>query len=250
MPTTVPTTTTPTPPPDPVGRWVPKAGQSWQYQLTGTVDTKVDASVFDIDGADNSAAVVAALHAAGKKAVCYLSVGSWEDWRPDAASFPASVRGKGLDGWPGEQWLDVRQLGTLRPLMAARFDTCKAKGFDGVEPDNVDGYSNDTGFPLSASDQIAYNTMLAELAHARGLAIGLKNDVEQVPQLVGSFDFAVNEECSRYGECGALKPFIAAGKPVFHVEYGSSTSFCAATKTLGFSSILKRLKLDAWRQPC
>jgi hypothetical protein len=242
--------TTPTPPPNPTGRWVPKAGESWQYQLTGTVDTKVDASVFDIDGADNSAAVVAALHAAGKKAVCYLSAGSWEDWRPDAASFPASVRGKGLDGWPGEQWLDVRQLGTLRPLMAARFDTCKAKGFDGVEPDNVDGYSNDTGFPLSASDQIAYNTMLAELAHARGLAIGLKNDVEQVPQLVGSFDFAVNEECSRYNECAALKPFIAAGKPVFHVEYGSSTSFCAATKTLGFSSILKKLRLDAWRQPC
>ncbi len=248
--TAPPTTAPPTTAPPTTGRWVPTVGASWQYQLTGTVDTSVAASVFDIDGSDNSAAVVAALHAQGKRAVCYLSAGSWEDWRADAAKFPASVRGKGLDGWPGEQWLDIRQLTTLRPLLAARFDTCKAKGFDGVEPDNVDGYTNDTGFPLTAADQLAYNRMLADLAHERGLAIGLKNDVDQVPQLVTSFDFAVNEECSKYGECASVKPFVSAGKPVFHVEYGTSTAFCTSTKALGFSSILKKLSLDAWRQSC
>ncbi len=32
--------------------------------------------------------------------------------------------------------------------MAARVDTCKAKGFDAVKPDNVDGYTNSIGFPL------------------------------------------------------------------------------------------------------
>jgi hypothetical protein len=225
--------------------WVPKVAETWQYQLQGTVDTSVDAAVFDIDGFDNSASVVDALHAQGRHAVCYVSAGSWENWRPDASQFPASVKGKS-NGWPGEKWLDIRQIDTLKPLMAARFDTCKTKGFDGVEPDNVDGYSNSTGFPLTPANQIAYNTMLAGLAHDRGLAVGLKNDVEQVPALVGSFDFAVNEQCFQYGECGTLAPFIAAGKPVFHVEYRR----CPTPIPSGFSSIRKKLSLNAWRQSC
>ena len=159
-------------------------GATWDLQLSGAVDTSVDAAVYDIDGSDNSGAVVAALHAAGRRAVCYVDAGSWEDWRADAGRFPASVRGNALDGWPGERWLDIRRIDTLKPLMADRFDTCKAKGFDGVDPDNVDGYNNSTGFPLSAADQIAYNKMLAGLAHDRGLAIGLKNDLDQVAALV------------------------------------------------------------------
>jgi hypothetical protein len=232
------------------GAWVPKVAETWQIQLSGTVDTSVDAAVYDIDGSDNSSAVVAALHAKGRHAICYVSAGSWEDWRPDASQFPASVKGKG-NGWPGEKWLDIRQIDTLRPVMAARFDMCKAKGFDGVDPDNVDGYSNSTGFPLSSADQIAYNKMLAGLAHDRGLAVGLKNDLDQVPALVGSFDFAVNEQCYEYDECDALKRFIAAGKPVFHVEYSAQTSvFCPVTTGLKFSTIRKKLSLNASRQSC
>ena len=30
-------------------------------------------------------------------------------------------------------------------------------GCDGVEPDNVDGYVNDTGFDLTAGDQLDFN---------------------------------------------------------------------------------------------
>jgi hypothetical protein len=228
--------------------WIPEVGASWQYQLSGRVDTNVDAAVYDIDGFENSTAVVAELHHAGRRAICYVDAGSWEAWRPDAAQFPVSVRGKALDGWPGERWLDIRQIDALSPLMAARFDVCQAKGFDGVEPDNVDGYSNATGFALSSADQIAYNTMLAGLAHDRGLAVGLKNDLDQVDALVGAFDFAVNEQCAQYQECDALEPFIAAGKPVFHVEYGRDR--CRAEPALTLSSIRKKLTLDAWRQTC
>jgi hypothetical protein len=232
-------------------RWQPAVGLSWQWQLSGKLDLTVPAAVYDVDAVDTSAATVATLHRAGRKAICYIDVGSSEDWRPDAGKFPAAVLGAALDGWAGERWLDIRRWDVLQPIMAARFTACKQKGFDGVEPDNVDGYSNDSGFPLTATDQLTYNRHIADLAHGLGLAVGLKNDVEQVTALLPAFDFAVNEECAVYAECGALKPFIAAGKPVFHAEYNLSTAaFCPASTKLGFSSIRKRLNLNAWRQPC
>lgn len=229
----------------------PEPGTTWQWQLTGPIDTSVDAEVYDIDLFDTPASVVQQLHAAGRKVICYLSAGSHEQWRSDAAAFPDATLGEPLDGWPGERWLDIRRIEVLEPIMAARMDLCAQKGFDAVEADNVDGYTNASGFALSGADQLAYNRMLARLAHDRGLAIGLKNDLDQVPDLVGDFDFAVNEECFSHGECSALTPFIDAGKAVFHAEYDATTdAFCATTVPLGFSSIRKRLDLDAWRETC
>ncbi|MFR9797162.1 endo alpha-1,4 polygalactosaminidase [Streptomyces sp. MS06] len=232
------------------GRWQPRPGTPWQWQLSGRLDTSVDVPVYDIDGFDRSAATVAALHRAGRRVVCYVSTGAWEDWRPDADSFPASVLGAG-NGWPGERWLDIRRTGVLEPLMAARLDMCRAKGFDAVEPDNMDGYRNRTGFPLTAGDQLRYNRLVARLAHDRGMAVGLKNDLDQIPDLVGDFDFAVNESCARYGECAALTPFVESGKAVFHVEYDLPTErFCAEARRLRLSSMRKHRELGAWRRPC
>jgi hypothetical protein len=190
------------------------------------------------------------LHAAGRRAICYFSAGSWEDWRPDAGAFPNSVKGAG-NGWPGEAWLDIRQLDMLLPIMGARMDMCKAKGFDAVEPDNIDGYTNNTGFPLTGAHQLAYNLALAEAAHARGLAIGFKNDVDQASQSEPFFDFAINEECFTYNECGPLVTFINHGKAVFQAEYALNLNeFCPEANALGFSSIKKNLNLGASRQTC
>ena len=245
------------PGPDRTGRaeavqppWRPAPGTTWQWQLDGKVDQSVDAAVYDIDGFENSAAVVASLHAKGRKVICYVSAGSWENFRPDAAAFPASVKGRS-NGWAGEKWLDIRQLAVLEPLLGKRFDMCRDKGFDAVEPDLLDGYTNRTGFPLTAADQLAFNRMVAALAHERGMGVALKNDVEQTAALVDDFDFAVNEECAQYSECAALTPFTEAGKAVLHVEYALPTGkFCAQTRKLGFSSMQKHLNLDAWRKPC
>lgn len=231
--------------------WRPEAGLTWQWQLSVPVDQTVDADVYDIDLFENDASVVASLHAAGRRVICYIDVGGWEDYRADAGDFPAEVLGKTIDGWPSERWLDIRRIDILRPLMAARFDLCAARGFDGVEPDLVDAASADTGFGLTPADQLAYNLMIAELAHERGLAVGLKNDLTQIPALVGTFDFAVNEQCAEYSECAMLVPFIAAGKPVFHAEYDlPTTAFCEETTRLGFSSVRKQLDLGAWRETC
>jgi hypothetical protein len=231
-------------------RWKPRPGLAWQWQLDGKVDPSADVPVYDIDGFESSAADVARLHRDGRKVICYINVGAWEDFRPDKDAFPRSLLGE-ENGWPGERWLDIRRTDVLRPLMERRFDMCRDKGFDAVEPDLVEGYGNDTGFPLTARDQLTYNRMIADIAHERGLSVGLKNDLPQIPQLVADFDFAVNEECAQYDECGRLTPFIEAGKAVFHVEYTEPRSgFCAESRRLKLSSMVKRLELGVWRQPC
>ncbi|WP_430868339.1 endo alpha-1,4 polygalactosaminidase [Demequina aurantiaca] len=233
------------------GRWKPSVGASWQWQLSGPLDLSVDAQVYDVDLYDTSAKQVSQLQAQGHKVICYLSAGSYESYRPDSNQFPSAVLGSELDGWPDERWLDIRQLDVLMPIMAARMDLCAEKGFDAVEPDNVDGYQNDSGFSLTAKDQAAYNRALADLAHERGLAVGLKNDLDQVALLQPVFDFAVNEQCFEYDECSVLSAFINAGKPVFHVEYDLPlSSFCPTTEKLKFSSLRKSLDLDAAREPC
>ena len=246
---TVAVTVTPTPPS--TSWWRPELGTTWQWQLSGTVDTSVSASVFDIDGEQNTASTVAALHAKGAKVICYFDAGGWEDYRRDAAAFPDSVKGSVIDGWPSERWLDVRQVSILIPLMERRVQDCKAKGFDAVEPDIQDGYTNATGFPLTAADQLAYNKALADLAHRYGLGVALKNDPEQARQMVPFDDFVVVEECFQYSECSSYSPFVSAGKAVLHVEYkGTTAGFCPSVTALGFSSMKKNLSLDAWREVC
>lgn len=135
--------------------------------------------------------------------------------------------------------------------MRARLDLCVQKGFDAVEFDNVDGYANDTGFPLTYGDQLRYNAFLANAAHARGLAAALKNDLEQVPDLLPYFDMMVVEQCFQYRECEMTLPFVHADKPVFEVEYRLSTDrFCATAAELGINAIRKRLALGSWREAC
>jgi hypothetical protein len=230
--------------------WKPAPRTTWQWQLTTPVDQSVPAKLFDIDLFDNSASVVASLHRRGDKVICYLDAGTYEDFRSDAGAFPGSVLGN-TNGWPGERWLDIRRLSVLEPIMRARFRQCKQKHFDGVEADNVDAYTNDSGFPLSASDQLTYNKWLARTAHSLGLSIALKNDLDQARQLQPYFDYALDEQCFEYSECSLLRPFVAAHKAVFEVEYNLSPGqFCRRSRSDGFMSMRKDLNLDAKRSAC
>ena len=248
----------PTPPtvarlPDPVlceGCWAPELLMSWQWQLQGKIDTWVDVQMVDVDGFETSAAIVQELHDAGRAVVCYLSAGSWEEWRPDADDFPERLKGAS-NGWPGERWLDIRRLRMLGPIMQARLDMCAAKGFDAVELDNVDGYQNRSGFPLAAADQLRFNAYLANQAHRRELSALLKNDLGQARDLVPYFDAALNEQCFQYDECNRLRVFVTEGKAVFGVEYKLELGeFCPQAAGLGFNFMKKKLSLRAWREPC
>ena len=136
--------------------WKPKAGLTWQWQLSEDVGTPLAVDVYDIDW-EAPKATVDKLHAAGIKVICYVSVGSWEDFRPDAKDFPANVIGNDYAGWPGEKYVDIRS-DALRAVMNTRFDTCKTKGFDAIEPDNMDVFElgSGSGFPFTDQDGVAY----------------------------------------------------------------------------------------------
>ncbi len=245
---------TPTSMPPPGSIWQPPLVTSWQWQLAGTLDQSFAVDMYDIDMFETGASAVAALHAQGRKAICYISAGTWENWRPDANQFPKSVIGKPDPGWSGEYWLDIRRIDILGPIMKARMDQCKQKGFDGLEPDNVDGYQNNTGFAITYQDQINYNTFIANEAHARGLSVGLKNDLEQVDDLRPAFDWLLVEDCYAQGECNKLTPFVSAGKAVFDAEYTDTgvtmAQFCPVLNALNVNAIFKHRNLDAWRQAC
>lgn len=255
--------------------WYPALDSRWQYQLQSldaypetnginvdictvpfTGGSCVQPGVFDIDlyGLDGTPNVQAtsAIHARGGHALCYVSAGSWENWRPDAAAFPASVKGRN-NGWPGEKWLDIRKLSILLPIMEARVQKCRDAGFDGVEWDNVDGYANRTGFPLTYAQQLTYNASLANLAHQYGLTVALKNDVEQLADLAPYFDYAVNEQCQQYNECGGYTThFVSQGKAVWQVEYKLSPSkFCPQANAADRNAIKKSFDLfDTPYTPC
>jgi hypothetical protein len=249
-----------------------------RFAATGGIDVGIDAppfgggaavapAVFDIDllmdpvcapggsnDVDNGAAV-SAIHTDGDHVLCYVSAGTYEPFRPDAQSYVDfdqacgnCLIGKPVAGFRDEHWLDIRddqgQRTFILSKLAARVDRCKADGFDAVEFDNVEGYANSSGFPLSDGDQLVFNSSLANLAHARGLTAALKNDLGQVTELLSYFDMAVNEQCQQFDECAALDPFIGAGKAVFQVEYEVPPSgFCAAANGANRSAIAKTVDL-------
>ncbi|MGZ4769485.1 MAG: endo alpha-1,4 polygalactosaminidase, partial [Ilumatobacteraceae bacterium] len=123
------------------------------------------------------------------------------------------------------------------------------KGCDGIEPDLDDTYNGyNTGFPLTMQDQLTFNRAVADLAHARGMSIGLKNGASSggvfEASMVQFTDWALNEECNQFGECGGYKVYIAANKAVFQVEYlgsgASVASICPADNAANFDGILKQ----------
>ncbi|XP_064611158.1 uncharacterized protein LOC135475259 isoform X2 [Liolophura sinensis] len=239
--------------------WRPKPGTSWQWQLSGgKIDTHYNVDMYDVDLYDTSSSDLNALKAAGKIVICYFSAGTKENYRSDAGQFPHAAIGHKLEDWPDEHWIDIRHP-MVREIMSRRLDHAKTRNCDGVEPDNVDGYTNNNGLGLRASDQLEYNKWLAGEAHKRGLSVGLKNDVDQIHELASYFDWALNEECVNYNECGKYSSFLQQNKAVFHTEYvdhktqgvSKQHSVCSSSKRPhGFSTLIKDWDLDSWRLAC
>ena len=226
--------------------------------MSGEVNTAYDVEIYDIDLFDSSVELIAHLQASGKKVICYFSAGSYEEWRSDAMQFTDNDLGNTLDGWPGERWLDVRST-NVHAIMKDRLDLAQDKGCDGVEPDNMTGYTDDSGFDLTPTDQLAFNRFIANQAHLRKLSVGLKNDLDQIVDLVNYYDFAVNEQCFEFDECATTTPFIEDGKAVLSAEYqqdfvddaGAREALCDAATALQFSTLILPLDLnDSFRFSC
>ena len=252
--TSSPEGTTPLPP------WASRVqltpGTSWQWQLGGgtvneTVLDHVDnpKKMYDIDLFTTDAAVIDRLHAKGITVICYMETGGWESYRPDAAQYPEAVLGAGVEGYPDERFVDIRQIDTLLPILTARLDLAASKGCDGVEPDLDDTYNGyTTGFPLTMADQLAFNRAVADAAHTRGLSIGLKNGATadgSFERAMSEFtDWALNEECNTYDECAGYSAFIDQNRAVFQVEYTipdgtRPEDFCPQDNAANFDGLLK-----------
>lgn len=257
--TTTPQKTTPVIKPSPAPAttpqpswWQPSTGTlPWQWEISHAIDlsnsqdagtssqtyqgnTAAKPTVYDIDGFDNSAATVAAIHTIGARAICYIEVGALKSYRPDAAAFPTAAIGNGVPDYPNEKYLDITNP-TLIALIKARVAMCHSKGFDGVEPDIDDSYAADTGFALSEKGEVAYLSQLSDYAHSLGLAWGLKNGGDGsdsttfVTDMLSHSDYAVIEEPYYRNTIGYFYPsFSNAGKALFIAEYTNDTTSAAA----------------------
>ena len=217
---------------------------TWYWQLDKKVDLNHVADIYIIDLFDTNISTIKKLHDKNKTVIAYFSAGSYESWREDAKEFKKGDFGKKMSDWD-EVWLDIRSKNVKR-IMKNRIKLAKEKGFDGVEADNVDGYTNGTGFNLSYNDQLNFNKFLASYAHKLGLVIALKNNIDQVKDLESYFDFAINESCHVYNECEAYKKFTKANKAVFNAEYEYKDikKLCQKSKNLGISTQVLTKALD------
>lgn len=231
-----------------------QSGSYWDWQLGGPFSFSRDVQVMDTDPDEATVAQIAALNARGVKTICYVSIGTVENYRDDVAAFPAAVVGRVYGDWPDERFLDIRQRDVLLPIMTARFQRCKDMGFDAIEPDNMDVHDNDSGFRISAADTVAYVYALAQVAHGMGLEIGQKNVPELTGQLVGRLDFVITEDCFADGWCGGVSAYAAASKDILNAEYTDTgvdwPAACAYGVANDVHMILKDRDLSAALQTC
>ena len=247
-------------PDTPANIWQPKPGPSFDWILTEDVEAILSspADVIDVDAFWATAELVDSLHALGKKVIGYVSVGTLEDWRPDVEDFPNSVVGRTYDAWPDERWLDIRNITELGPLLEARLDMIAAKGFDAVEPDNLDAFSHDgnTGFRITETETHIFCVWLIGEAHKRGLSIGQKNILELAPKLSAGFDWVLTEDAYYWDEIELANPYSQLGKAIFATEYTDLTNttnfdgYCTEAEATGVSVILKERDLTAWLMAC
>jgi len=256
--------------------WVPPVHAEWQWELDHPFSTTSAAdlgqgavtytgapsptpSIYDIDGFDNPATTVSALHALGDRVICYIEVGAAERYRGDYSAFPPAALGNAMSGYPAERYLNINDPAVVA-VIEARIKMCATKGFDAVEPDIDDSYAERTGFPISEAQQITYDSTLASYAHGLGLGWGLKNGDGAdgfASAMLAKVDFVLDEQCFQYRSCSAFSPsFANAGKAVFEVEYSDqggpgAASFCPTAMSKNFNAVEFDSNLDGRvRVPC
>lgn len=243
--------------------WIPPKNAVWQLQWSNAaiVSPVIDAinlaiiPMYSTDPSNPNAPrdQITDLHNQNKKVICSMPAGVVNIVSdPDRSGFTQRMWGKGASYWQDQRWLDVRNTG-VRKLVEARIDYAISLGCDAIEVQWLDAYIQDTGLPITYGDQLAFNRWLAKTAHQHGIAIGLRNDFDQIADLQDWYDFAVVDNCMGTAECELLAPFTDAGKPVFNIEYTSSAGeihICNASAYYGFNTIIKTYGVDASWQKC
>ncbi|MFK7602729.1 endo alpha-1,4 polygalactosaminidase [Deinococcus sp. SM5_A1] len=236
-------------------------GWDWQIGAQTQAQVRVPAGItlIDLDGFETTAAQVDSLKKQGLYVVCYINAGSYEPYRPDSARYPARLK-LGVDpSWEDEAFVDVRDVfrprSVLADILQERLRICHKKGFQAVEPDNLQNDENVPGGVISLQDQVDFSGWLADEAHAQGLAIFQKNGPDKVllkdrtgRRLADKFDGILNESCQEFDECAPLAEYVRRGKPALNVEYKQKFLNCAEARRLGINSMFKDLYLRGGRE--
>lgn len=225
-----------------------------------------DPTVYDIDGIDNPASTVSALHALGDKVVCYIETGDIGNYYSASeeglsSTYFAQLQSAGdlgnqQQGYP-EYYLNINAPSTLTIIEAMISQQCAAKGFDAVETDNDETWQYDTGFSISETQDESYMAAIANYTHSLGMAWFLKNpddvgDPSFSDAMYPLADAVITEQCNQYQTCADLGDFIGH-KAIFNAEYVPTTaaSFCPADNAANFNGVLFDVNLDGdTRVPC
>ncbi len=287
-PMTTPTTGS-TNPPATTAFWQPPLNDEFQWYLNGEINLNstsdmgtgltayngdtppaTNPTIYDIDGIDNSAADVAALHALGAKVVCYVETGTAGDYYSAAqegiaTSYYDQLQAAGdlgntLAGYP-ERFINVNAPSAVAIVESMIEQQCAGKGFDGVETDLDEtggGNEGNTGFSISLTQNVTYDQTIATFIHDVGLAWFSKDlsdtgNASFVDALAPYAQAIIDEQASQYQTIALDSVFVAAGKPVFDAEYlGDNTPahFCPADNAANVNGTLFETNLDGPRLPC
>lgn len=222
---------------------LPRADASFDYQIGGPYAPPAEVEAVS---RDREAEPVRGLYN-----VCYVNAFQtqpdeldwWQKKNADLLLRDGSGRPVNDEAW-GEALLDTStgaRRTRLAKIVGGWIDGCAKAGFQAVEPDNLDSYER-SGGRLTRAHNAAFAKLLATRAHAAGLAIGQKNttDLLERRQEIG-FDFAVAEECGRYGECADYA--TAYDGRVFVIEY-TARDFAKACSSVGARLSVVRRDLD------
>ncbi|HVT65559.1 MAG TPA: endo alpha-1,4 polygalactosaminidase [Mycobacteriales bacterium] len=220
----------------------PPPNAKFDYQLGGSYRPAPSVQVI---GRDHTSHPVN-----GRYNVCYINGFQTQDYQAewwqrnhsDLLLHDAEGDLVGDPNWAGEYLLDTSTAAKrqrLLTIIGGWIDGCARKGFDAADPDNLDSNTRSHGL-LTLADNLAFAALLAQRAHADGLAISQKNDAEASARARRSvhFDFAISESCQVYDECGSYTKTY--GDEVFDIEYRAK-SFHAACRARGHRiSIIRR----------
>jgi hypothetical protein len=267
--------------------WQPAEDTDWMWELgqplhtsnhnlmgTGVTAWNGDTApgdnplLYDIDGIENPASTVAALHARGDHVVCYIEVGTaGNDYTSTQEGIPvtyydqlkqAGDLGDKLKGYP-EYFVNINAPSAVSIMEAMIDQQCSAKGFDGVETDldeTFDGNEGTTGFTITQADEEHYLTTLVDDMHRLGLAWIAKNlddtgSASFVDAMEPLAQGIISEQCNQYHTCSYLHRFLAADKWVGNAEYSKALSkFCPSDNAADMNGILFNQNLDGGRSPC
>jgi hypothetical protein len=161
--------------------------------------------------------------------------------------------GKKVAGYP-EYYLDIQSSSTVSIVESIISQQCAAKGFDAVETDIDEEYTDNTGFALTKAIEEQYMTTLADYMHGLGLGWWIKNPDDTGDSYASDMfplaDAVLTEQCNQYSSCGLLSAYTGH-KAVFNAEYHLKTSsFCPKDDERGFNGARFNLGLTGIRKPC